>query len=209
MRCFLDCETTGTNVLNDEIIEAYFKVVHYGFELETYHLKSQVAKWSCEAEKIHGISETTMLGYPEKKVALGGLNDFLKSLDGDTVFICFANPNNMGEFYYFDKSIIEAQFIYNEFDFRFPNINISKFISVYDMAKDAYKKKLFIPVKNPETNRISFSQENVYLALFEESYDSAHNAKSDVESLERIYVELNDMLRYNRPNRSIKQLGLI
>jgi len=190
--CLFDIESTGVEALSCEIITAYFKCT----EFDDYDYKSQVERWSYEAEEVHKISEIEMMSYPPKMVALTALHQYLSSLPKDTLFVCFANTNQMGEYYHFDKAAIENQFRLNGFKFDMSNI-----LSAHTMAKEAHKRGLFKPNK-----RISkkgklmndFSQSGVFEALFGYKPDVVHEAKSDVLHLCKIYNELEEVLRTGR-----------
>lgn len=61
-------------------------------------------------------------------------------------------------------------------------------LSVHKIAKDCASARLFAPIKG-KSGRESFTQVNVYKALFNDVYD-AHTAKSDVIALVKIYRKL-------------------
>ena len=68
-------------------------------------------------------------------------------------------------------------------------------LSVHDTAKYCAKNGYFTPIRG-KSGRQSFTQENVYFALFGEKYN-AHNAKDDVLALVKIY---NKLLSYKNEN---------
>ena len=189
MKCFFDCETTSKEIYQAEIIEAYF-LLENG---ESYHFKSQVDKWSYEAEAIHKIPEQTMLTYPSKKQAYRDLLKWIGQFN-ITELICFANPNTMYGFMHYDVAIIKVQL--DELagtHTLFHKYFCSTVTSVHTMARIAAQKRIFTPIrKKSETGKLiqSLTQENVYLALFGEKFDNAHNCISDTNAMVKIYNHL-------------------
>lgn len=186
---FCDFETTGKNPYSDEIIEGYFELHQDGELVDNYHFQSQTINWSHEAFLVHGITFEEMKTYPQKDHALEMLIDWLP-LGHDVNFCCYANPNNIDGFYYFDYVILKMQMGY--YDKRFlerPIFAGDKKLDVYNMAKECEKLGLYPAIINPQSGRKQFSQQKVYEALFEESYD-AHRSYNDVKALTRIYYEL-------------------
>ena len=203
MITFFDLETNSKEPSEAEILTGYFEVHTDNREvISTYTFKSQIDKWCEDAEKIHGISRGEMYGYPDKKKALYGLNNYLSNLPRDNTFICYANPNNFGKTIHFDRAVIDMNLMLYGYNYKLPNIT-----SVYTLAKLAHSKNLFDPVINEETNRASFTQENVYYALFESKYN-AHDAHDDVQALVELFYELRDMLNNNRVSKNKKQMEL-
>lgn len=189
MKVNFDLETTGKDVYNNEVITGYFECENG----ECYNFASQVNEWSDEAEAIHGITLKDTKYFLPKEEALNGLHTWLSSLPLNTEFVMYANERTEYGNMFFDCAILENEFSNLDLPFRFKNK-----ISVHSMAKKAYKKKLFAPMKNPKTNRISFKQENVFKAIFGYGYEDAHDAKVDVKSMIKIYDVLNDALTHNK-----------
>lgn len=190
IKIFADFETTGINPMQDEIITGYFVNNTTG---EIFDFKSQVNKWSDEAEKIHKISESEMHTYPTKDYAY---QELLKWLPGEFELVCYANQNTMHGFVTFDYAILKMEImdhlgIYHEH--QLPN-RFSSY-SVHALAKQCAKEGFFTPFRNEKTKRESFKQELVYSTLFGKTYN-AHSAQVDTEVMIEIYTELN-----NRRNR--------
>lgn len=184
MKIFCDFETTGKNIYQSEIITGYF-LKENG---ESLDFKTQVYKWNDDAALIHNISYYEMMSYPSKQKAITELLDFLPK---DFELICYANPNTELGYMLFDVAILQMNLMdYLELDFIGDLPVKIKGYSVYNLAKQCFKNGLFTPIKKEETNRNSFSQVNVYKALFNEDYN-AHNAKQDVIAMKRIYDKLN------------------
>jgi DNA polymerase III epsilon subunit-like protein len=179
----LDCETTGINPYYNEVIEAYF----YIDDKTNYHLKVKPDNWSYEAEQIHKISYAQASTYPDKKTAY---RELLKWLPKDFRFLTWVNRHTELGTINYDYAII-----WNELNLLgMPNYHLENVykmkppISILDLARKAANDGLFTPVKG-SSGRVSYSQENTYKALFNESYD-AHDAKEDVLALVRIHKEL-------------------
>jgi len=188
---FFDLETTSTDIFQAEIIEGFF-LDSLGKE---YHMKSQVDTWSDEAQKIHKISQAKMQSYPQKAIAHIKAYNWLEKYEHDYLWICYSNPKNIYGHINYDRGVLINSFLEMDIDF-----TIDKILSVYDLAVEASKRSLFAPIKGSK-GRISYSQENVYKALFNESYN-AHNAKEDVLAMKRIYETLTNSLMHNTPYTS-------
>ena len=199
-RVLLDIETTSKDPLNAEIIEGYFENIDTG---DCFLFKSRVNKWSNEAEKIHGISEIETALYPNKKDSLVDLYNWLNSQPKETEYIMFANEKTEYGAMYFDCAVIESELEWQDLRWRFNNKT-----SVHTMAKQAYKKGFFNPIRKKETNRISFGQAYVFEAIFGYKPDGQHRAKSDVEALKKIYFHLDDSLNSGIPI-NIDQLSFL
>ena len=189
---YLDCETTGINPYYNEVIEAYF----YIDDETNYHLKVKPDNWSYEAEQIHKISYAQSSTYPDKKTAY---RELLKWLPKDFRFLTWVNKNTELGHLNFDVAIL-----WNELNLLgMPNYHLENVykmkppISILDIAKKTANDGLFQPLKG-KSGRVSYSQANVYKALFNESYN-AHDAKEDVLALVRIHKEL---LRLSNENKS-------
>lgn len=182
---FFDCETTGINPYCAEVIEAYF----YVNDEVSYHYKAKPLEWSYEAQAIHGISYATASLYPEKSIAVKNLINWLSNI-GSFRFLTYTNKNTELGTINFDFAIL-----WNEFNllgypqYFFENkLDMKKPLSVYDTAKYCAKMGYFTPIRG-KSGRQSFTQENVYKALFDETYNS-HDAKEDVLAMVRIYNKL-------------------
>jgi hypothetical protein len=200
--CTFDIESTGIDALCCEIITAYF----FCTEFDNYDYKSQVDNWSDDAAKIHKISEMEMLSFAPKKAALGGLYLYLDSLPKDTLFVCYANSNQRGEFYFYDKAAIMMSFELHGHKFDMSNI-----VSGHSMAKEAHKRNLFTPNKRlSEKGRLmnDFTQSGVFEALFGYKFSGSHTCYGDVMALCKIYNELEDVLKNNRIVGNREQLEL-
>lgn len=190
---YLDTETTGTDVYNSEIIEAYFEVYDNGEKIDHYYLRSSVLKWSNEAQEIHGISEKQAMSYDNKSQAYFKL---LRWLPSNFKFITYANKNYFGETINFDVAILMNELDlqgYSSFYFN-ANYKPGKHISVHDLAK---KLKNRIGIVG------NLSQENVYKHLFGGEYN-AHNAVDDVQALVKIHKKL---LELDHDDQSILTLS--
>lgn len=189
---FFDCETTGINPYCNEIIEAYF----YVNDDINYYYKAKPDSWNEDAEKVHKISYAQALTYPDKKEALSDLAKWLKQFKSFR-FITYANKNTeLGVINYdvcalwneFNLQGYSQYFLENKLGMKAP-------LSVHDTAKYCAKNGYFTPIRR-KSGRQSFTQENVFFALFGEKYN-AHNAKNDVLALVKIY---NKLLSYKNEN---------
>lgn len=201
MAIFLDCETTGVNPLTSEIIEAYFALQDYkGDIIDSYHYKAKVNKWCDQAAEIHKIPYSTMISYPDKEKAI---DDLLAWLPNEFDITIYVNPNTELGKVYFDKAILENEVMLTK-DIMFSGsmpFKIHKIYNVYELAKEAWKKNAFTPIKS-DKGRASFSQENVYKALFNETY-KAHNCVDDVNALIRIYQKLENVSSKSKSQDSL------
>lgn len=201
--CFFDIETNSKEAMLAEIITGFFHCT----EFEDFFYESQVDNWSKEAENVHDIKENDMIFFEKKEIALKKLNVYLNSLPESTLFVCYANANNMGEYYHFDRAVIDMQM--NIYGYK---VDLSNIKSAHTMAKSAYKSNLFMPNKKlSKKNRLinDFTQSGVFNALFGYSFDGAHDAKNDVLACKKIYYELDDILSKNRKAGDIRQMELI
>lgn len=201
MKIFFDCETTGKNPYICEPIEIFF-LLESG---DSYLFQSQVDNWSQSAELIHGITEAETLLYPHKRTAF---NDLIEWLPKEFELVCFANPRTELGTMLYDEVVLKMNLMNHlELD----NVNHLPFkitsYSVHTLARDCAKKGLFEPYRNPETNRQSFTQENVYRALFDEEYNS-HRAESDVNAMKKIYDTLQELRESGISIASKSQLSL-
>lgn len=199
MKVFLDCEATDKNWATAELIELFMKT-DCGQE---FLIQSKVNKWSHEAEKIHKIPLEDTAFFTPKNIAIKKVYDILSQFPEDAEFIMYANTSIGNSSVYFDTALLEYEIMNMGLDFKFKNK-----LSVHTMARLAYQKKLFEPLKNPETNRISFSQAKVYEAIFGHKPQGSHRAKTDVLVMEKIYYVLLDALE-NNTKININQLSLI
>lgn len=187
MKCFIDFESDGLSPYTAQIITGYF-LLETG---ECYDFKSQINGWSDSAELIHKITYQETLLYPDKKTAFENLLEWLPS---EFEIICFANPQSQFGYMLYDEVVLKMNLMDHLNIDRFEHLPFkSSSYSVHSMAKKAHKLGLFEPERNSETNRLSFRQEAIYTALFNEKYD-AHNAKQDTLAMKRIYDKLNELL---------------
>ena len=190
-----DLETTGLDVYTAEIIEGYFHVFEDGSNeiLSSYHLKAQPTRWDYESEKIHKINYTTAMSYPVKCDALREfLRWFSSYVDHDKY--CYANPNQMGAYVTYDYAVIRMQLwdVSDDHNLFYRFFKSKTNNNMYLTVKDADRKGLIDVHRSKETNRKSFTQENVYNSMFNEIYN-AHEAKEDVLALKRIYLRLKEL----------------
>jgi len=196
-RLFFDSETSGIDVYSSEIITGYFLCE----DGNDYHFQSQVNNWSYEAELIHKIPYHEHLAFKPKKQAFDDLIDWLRSLNANTFeLVIYTNPNTMQGHINFDRAILEMELInhlkldsYHNLPFKF------KSYSVYTLAKECAKLGYFTPIRGA-SGRESFTQVNVYKALFDGLEYDAHCAFDDVIAMKKIY----DKLTYLKEN-NIKQ----
>lgn len=203
MRIWFDIESNSKSAYSAEPIEMYF----LREDGVSYHFKSKIDKWSYEAEEIHGISKAEMLMHPDKKDAFGALISWLP----DTFeLICFANPQTELGFLLYDVVVFKYSIM--------NHLNLARDIhlpfeitssSVHSLAKQCAKECLFDPYRKPETNRVSFTQDNVYLALFGQMPFGSHRAKSDVENMKRIYSRLIELKESGKSIANKQQMELI
>ena len=189
----VDTETNGINPYYNCVIEAYFHID----DKNNYHLKARPDFWDDQAALIHNISYAEAMSYHDKKTAW---RNFLKWLPKNFRFVNWANKNTELGCVNFDHAII-----WNELNLLgMPQYHLENHYkmkpsySVYDLAKYCAKNGYFTPIRG-KSGRQSFTQENVYKALFGEKYN-AHNAKDDVLALVRIY---NELLRLNNEQRGL------
>jgi DNA polymerase III epsilon subunit-like protein len=190
---YLDTETTGLNPYYDELITAFF----YIDEDNYFDLKARPINWSYEAELIHGISEHEASMYPDKKTAF---RELLKWLPDDFRFVTYVNKNTEWGYLNFDVAILTNELsLLGTPNFYLENKKGMKpNITVLDLARSTANAGLYAPIKS-DKGRFSYSQSNVYKALFSDTYN-AHDAKEDVLALVRIHKEL---LRLNNENQSL------
>lgn len=193
--CYLDCETTGINPYYSEVIEAYFEIHIDGQHVDDYYLKVKPDTWSYEAEEIHKIPQMQANLYPDKKEAYRDLLTWLSKHKGFR-FVSYANKNTELGHLNFDVAILtnELNLLGTPNYYLENKLNMKPNRSVHTKAKEAYNKNLFTPIKN--NGRISFKQELVYKALFNESYN-AHSCLDDVKALIRIDKELERLKNEN------------
>lgn len=185
---FYDLETTSVDIFKAEIITGYF----LDSDGNEYHMKSQVDNWSFEAQEIHGITENEMLSYPGKIKAHKDAFNYLKKYE-DHLWICYANPKTIYGTITYDRGVL----INCMLETLGEDLKIENHLSVYNLVKLAEEKNLFAPIKGKK-GRKSYSQKNVYKAIFNSSYD-AHNAKADVIAMKRIYEKITQSLINNSP----------
>lgn len=184
---YFDCETTSKDIYQAEIIEAFFLVVENNSIVDEYTLKAKPDNWSLEAELIHGISYQTASLYPEKNSAYKSLLNWLPS---DFCFINYANTSTIYGHINYDVGVLRNELsLVGCKNYLLENTyKMSKPVSVHTIAKQCASAGLFTPVKN-KTGRDSFTQSNVFYALFKDTYNY-HNAKEDVLALYKIHNEL-------------------
>lgn len=195
---FYDFETNDTDVFKAEILTGYF-LDSYGNE---YNMKSQVYVWSDDAEKIHGISYGKMKTFPRKFTAHLDLYDWLEPYENTHTFISYSNPNTIYGTISYDRGVL----INSMLEVLGQDYKVDYHISVYALVREAKKRGLFTPIRG-DKGRASYSQPNVYKAIFNKEYD-AHNAKADVLAMKEIYDKVTYALTHNTPITS-RQARLI
>lgn len=191
---FFDCETTGINPYCSEIIEAYF----YVNDDVNYHYKARPLTWSNEAQAIHGISYASASLYPDKSIAIENLINWIAKLDSFRL-ITYTNKQTELGYINFDVAILCNELDLNGYPFYTleRKYKMKTPLSVHETAKWCAKQGYFTAIRGA-SGRQSFTQENVYKALFNQEYN-LHDAKEDVLALVRIYKEL---LRLKNENQS-------
>ena len=182
---YFDLETTGINPYTNEIITGYFEHLIDGEFVDSFLLQSQVNQWCSDAEKIHGISCDEMNQYQKKGDALDSLVEFLSGVSPFDACL-FANPNTPLGFMYFDVATLQMELM-NHLGvdrLEWQPFKPQNIINVYQLAKDGAKRGYFTPIKSSK-GRVSYSQENIYAAIFNEKYN-AHNCVDDVKAMQRI-----------------------
>jgi DNA polymerase-3 subunit epsilon len=120
--CFIDLETTGTNITQDRIVElAVVKVMPNGEEFVRVHRLNPGLPIPPESTRIHGIGDTDVAGKPMFKDIARELGKFLEGCDlAGFAVLKFDIPMLVEEFLRagveFDigrKKIIDAQKIYH------------------------------------------------------------------------------------------------
>ena len=191
---FCDAETTGLNCYCDEIIEMYF---HINNDIN-YHYKARPLEWSYEAEQIHGITYGEANLYPDKSIAIKNLINWFSNI-GSFRLITYANKNTELGIINFDVACLwnEINLLGYPQYFLENKLGMKEPLSVHDTAKYCAKNGYFTPIRG-KSGRQSFSQENVYLSLFDEKYN-AHNCVDDTKALVKIY---NKLLKLNNESNS-------
>lgn len=201
----IDLETNSKIAQDAEIIEGAFIVTDNKFNvIDKYLMKSRVDNWSESAADIHKISYDVMLSYPDKMQAYEDLFRFLSKYKPYKV-CCYSNPNVYQEetkvagYFHYDIAILKMQLNYlyenHVLFYNYFSDNIySPYLEIKKLVKD---NKIFI---NKHKKLTQFSLENVYLNLFEKSFN-AHNAMSDAlatidlcKFIEKIKHENNSLL---------------
>lgn len=194
-KLFFDIETNSKLVQDAEIIDAYFYLADESYnKIDEYRMLSQVDRWSEQAQEVHGISYAEMLCYSTKKQAYDDLLTWL-SKHKPYQCVCYANPNVYQEetkvsgYFHFDIAVFKMQmnYLYENhvmYHIYFDEKNIySPYLEIKKLHKD---NKLNI---SRNKNLSQFSMENVYVNLFNKSYN-AHNAKDDVMAMIEICKEI-------------------
>jgi DNA polymerase III epsilon subunit-like protein len=182
---FFDCETTGINPYCSEIIEAYF----YVNDDVNYYYKARPLEWSNEAQAIHGISYASASLYPDKSIAINNLINWFSNI-GSFRLITYTNKQTELGYINFDVAILCNELDLNGYPFYTleRKYKMKPPLSVHETAKWCAKQGYFTAIRGA-SGRQSFTQENVYKALFNQEYNS-HAAKEDVLALVKIYNEL-------------------
>jgi hypothetical protein len=105
-------------------------------------------------------------------------------------FLSWVNKNTELGIINYDVAILENELNLNGYPWYYlkNKHNMKPAISILDKARKCANNNLFQPLKG-KSGRVSYSQENVYKALFNEKYN-AHDAKDDVKALVRIHKKL-------------------
>jgi DNA polymerase III epsilon subunit-like protein len=183
-----DLETNDKEVCDAEIIDGAFCITDSSFNIiDTHRMLSQVNKWSEEAEAIHGIRYADTLAYPKKDKAYHDLFEFL-SKHKPYKPVCYSNPNNFGNFYHYDIAVIKMQlnYLYNN-HVLFYHYFSDDIYSPYLKIKELHKNKVINIA--PHETLTQFSLENVYLNLFNETYNS-HKSIDDTKALLKLCKEI-------------------
>lgn len=189
MNIFFDLETTGLNPHTCEIIEAYFEKENG----EALHFYARPAKWSEEAEAIHGFSREETRTFPKLSEGLKKLESWLPREPFN--FVCYVNPksnivdNGVGGnthlgYYHYDVACLKQAFFDAGKYFWFMQTFKFTPVSVLELVKRCYALGL-IHIHRKNNGRVSFSQENVAASLGI-SYNS-HKADEDVKAMRKIY----------------------
>lgn len=180
-----DLETTSLDVFSGDWITGSFGILDIK-TLETIdelEIQSRPNYWNHEAYKIHLIREDKAMTFPDRKESIKKLSKFLPKKD--FIFLCHANPNQMGSFYHFDYAMLKMDFVLNSSIFDFWKIFDDEFvISTVTFAKE-------MGIKKRKLNELA-KKYNIEL--------NHHNAKSDRIAMEKIFKEL---IEYERSFSSL------
>ena len=180
-----DFESTGINPLQAEILSGYFINLDTG---ETYDFRSQVNKWCDDAAEIHGITEAEMHTYPAKDYAYEKLLDWLPS---EFEMIVYANANSELGYQLYDVTLLRMNLLDHLNLDRVEHLPIKIHgYSVHSLAKQLDKDGLIDVLRNPKTNRKSFTQLNVFMTVFCGEIYNTHDACDDATALARLYKQL-------------------
>ncbi len=172
---FVDLETTGLDAMRNEILTASISVCDYQTleQIEKISLTfkpENLAFWSEEAEKIHGITPQKALLFTDKKTASREMAAFFnKYKKKGTQPLVSHSKLWMGG--YFDQNFLFHHFMQYDWEFNFRRIcGISQ--STIDFTRAILKL---------ENYRLSTVANHFNIPLIH------HNAESDREACEQIY----------------------
>lgn len=178
MKAFIDFETTGLDPLSEPLTLGMLLTNEDLDIISEHEIKFRPTGWSEEAEKIHGISRTTALNFPDPKEGLAKIKEIVPE---NTTIICHSNPNMflnnkyLGS-YYFDVGVMKILFerheLYHEYFKHFV-----KSESTHAMARDYFKGIVDRPRK------LSLDSLCDYFGIELKH----HNAMSDVWACYKLY----------------------
>jgi DNA polymerase III epsilon subunit-like protein len=191
---FFDLETTDKNAHQAEIVTAYFKTIRRSdfSVVDEFYQEVRPEVWSYEAEEIHGITKEVADSFESKETALPKIFEYVWKNVDDSIFLCYANPNNYGAFFYYDWGVLKQTAFDISDDFYYhwlERVRNAAVYSVYTLASEVLVRKKDVP---------NFRQESI--AKYYEIEYNPHDAKEDVDALIEIYKRLLDE-KANRPGQ--------
>lgn len=191
MNIFIDCETTGKNPYNDEVITMFLQKE----DGTSLMMESQVDNWNDAAASIHGISYPKMLTFQSKNDAWDSVVSFIRPLKKINL-ICYANYQTELGYLLFDVVLFKIGLM-NHLGLERENHLPCEITgeSVHSLARESHRNGLYEALKNPSTGRYSYKQEAVYAALFNNETYTSHSAFDDVKAMIRIYNHLNNLIK--------------
>jgi inhibitor of KinA sporulation pathway (predicted exonuclease) len=179
-----DLETNSKDAFEAEIIDGCFAITDSKFNIiDSHRMLSQVDKWNEDAADVHGISYKDTLAFPTKNQAYHDLFKWLSQHKPYKV-CCYSNPNSFGNYFHYDLAVIKMQMniLFNNHVLYYQYFS-DKPHSPYLLIKELHKNKIINIA--PHESLSQFSMENVYINIFNESYN-AHKSVDDVNALLKI-----------------------
>lgn len=175
---FLDLETTSKNPNTTEILTAYLRTRRLSdFRIiDNVQLCFRPEKYIHDSFSIHGITEVQANSFDDKSVSIGRLFRYIDNHKSDSFLCCHANHHAYGNYGYFDEQVIrQVAFSHSAEGYYWYLKQQLKWVSTHTIAKNT------IYMKNYSLNNVA--------DYFNIEFNH-HNAKSDVEAMEKIFRNL-------------------